>query len=233
MKTKLPPFLYLLLSAVSFLLACPPLRASDLLKGLNAAEVAAVDQGKLLYIAHEVPNMPWPRAVVYHFVEASPREVLAVFTNYNSASTYIPNVLQSKVVNEIRPWEKEVYYELEVPVLPNETYVAKNLLSFVDNGKQMEVSWTAAKAKFFKSSVGNLRVEAYRSGTLLRYTNLVDPGSRIATILRSTAEAQVKATVAAIVNRVITLKTKHPAEMAKELETFDKILETLPGAKKN
>lgn len=205
---------------------------ADLLKNLSPSEIAAIDQGKLLYIAHEIPDMPWPRAVIYHFVEASPREVLAVFTNYNAASTYIPNVLQSKIISDINPWEKEVYYELDVPLLPNESYIAKNILSFTDNGKQMEVAWTASKAKFFKSSVGNLRVEAYRSGTLLRYTNLVDPGTRIAALLRSSAETQVKATVTAIVNRVINLKTKHPAEMAKELENFEKILATIPASKK-
>lgn len=216
-----------------FLLTGLSLHAQDLLKSLTSKEVADLNAGKLLYFANEVGQMPWPRATVFHYVEASPKEVVAVFSNYNAASTYIPNVVKSKVIKEIQPWEKEVYYELTVPILPNEVYVATNVLAYRDHGKQLEVSWTASQAKFFKTSVGNLRVEAYLSGSVLRYTNLVDPGSRIAVLLRSSAENQVRATVSAIVKRVEYLKNKRPGELAQELEVFEKVLAALPNDKKN
>lgn len=205
----------------------PPAFATDLLQGLAPADVEKINSGKSLYVAHEV-GKPWPRAVVYRFVRASPREVMAVFTNYADAWKFVPNVVGSRVIKDVAPWEQEVAYELSVPLLPNESYTATNLLAFRDHGRQLEVSWKASSARYFKSSVGNLRVMDYRDGTLMRYTNLVDPGSKFATLLRGTAEKQIIATVNAIADRVVLLKTKHPAEMERDLKRLDKILEGMP-----
>lgn len=203
---------------------------ADLLQGLSEADIAKINSGKTLYIPHEV-GKPWPRAVVYRFVPASPREVMAVFTNYAAASQFVPNVVHSRITKSISPSEQEVYYELSVPLLPNETYTATNLLSFRDHGKQLEVSWKAQDARYFKTSVGNLRVMDHRGGTLIRYTNLVDPGSKFARVLRSTAEKQIVNTVDAIAKRVMLLKTKSPAELQRDVQKLDKILAGLPGGK--
>lgn len=202
--------------------------ASSLLDGLTPAQIDLINRGRLLYIGHEV-GKPWPKAVLYKFVEASPREVMAVFTNYPAAPKFIPNLVNARVQKEIHPWEQEVFYELSVPLLPNETYVATNILAFRDHGKQMEVSWKAQEASYFQSSVGNLRVEAYHGGTLLRYTNLVDPGSRFAMILRGSAERQIKATVEAIAKRVEYLRKNEPQELSREVTRLDRVLAQLPN----
>jgi carbon monoxide dehydrogenase subunit G len=203
---------------------------ADLLQGVGAADAEKIKAGKTVYIPQEV-GKPWPRAVVYRFVPASPREVMAVFTNYAQASQFVPNVVLSRVTKEIAPWEQEVFYELSVPLLPNENYTATNLLAFRDHGKQLEVSWKARDARYFKSSVGNVRVMDYRGGTLMRYTNLVDPGSKFARILRSTAEKQIVHTVNAIAERVLYMKSRHPAELQKDVERLNEILKELPGGK--
>jgi carbon monoxide dehydrogenase subunit G len=207
---------------------CARAVAVELLQGLSPAERRQIEAGKTLYIPHDV-GQPWPRAVVYRLVAASPREVMAVFTNYAAASQFVPNVVRSRVDKEITPWEMDVFYELSVPLLPNETYTATNLLAFRDKGRQIEVSWKARDARYFKSSVGNLRVEAHGSGTVMRYTNLVDPGTQFARLLRSTAEKQIKQTVDAIADRVAFLKKNRPAELEREVARLDEILKRLPG----
>lgn len=224
-------FLGLSLWLVFIWTAPAPAQASSLLDGLTPAQIDSINRGRLLYIGHEV-GKPWPKAVVYRFVEATPREVMAVFTNYAAAPQFVPNVLRAQIQREVHPWEQEVFYELSVPLLPNETYVATNILSFRDHGKQLEVSWKANKATYFQSSVGNLRVEAYHGGTLLRYTNLVDPGSRFAIMLRPSAENQIKATVQAIAKRVEFMRKRHPQELAREVERLNQVLAQLPASQK-
>ena len=208
-----------------------PLQASSLLDGLTPAQIDSITKGRLLYIGHEV-GKPWPKAVLYKFVEATPREVMAVFTNYAAAPLFVPNVKKAHIQRVIHPWEQEVYYELAVPFLPNESYVATNIIGFRDHGKQLEVAWKASQATYFQTSVGNLRVEAYHGGTLLRYTNLVDPGSRFAIMLRPSAESQIKATVQAIANRVELLRQRNPAELAREVERLNVVLEQLPSSQR-
>jgi hypothetical protein len=202
---------------------------AGLLDGLTAAQKARVEAGEIVYVPQTVAQMPWPRAVVYRFVAASPKEVMAVFTNYNSASEFVPNVVKSSILRTVSPGQQEVRYELSVPLLPNEIYIATNTLSSHQGGALLEVSWRAGEARYFRSSVGKLEVAPHGAGSVIRYTNLVDPGTRFASILKGTAEKQIKETVNAIAQRVSHLKTNDPAELARQVQTLERTLRQLPN----
>jgi hypothetical protein len=196
--------------------------------GLTPTQKAQVEAGQLLYIPEKVGRMPWPRAVVYRYLPATPLEVMAVFTSYESADDYIPNLVEAKILRTIRPGEQEVRYTLRVPLLPNEVYTAINTLTSQQGGRRLRVAWKAGEARYFQSSIGQLEVEAHGQGSIIRYTNLVDPGSRFAGVLKGTAEKQIKETVNAIAERVIFLKTQEPRKLAQKVQTLERTLRQLP-----
>lgn len=213
-----------------FVFAGWPLTASaGLLDGLTPAQKARVEAGEIVYTPQQVAKMPWPRAVVYRTVAASPQEVMAVFTNYAAAPEFVPNVVQATIVRTIQPGQQEVRYELSVPLLPNEVYTATNTLSRREGGKVLEVSWRAGEARYFRSSIGKIEVAPNGNGSIIRYTNLVDPGTRFASLLKGTAEKQIKETVDAIARRVEDLKINHPARLDGKVRAFERTLRQLPA----
>lgn len=221
-------FTFCLLGAT--LLAPPLASATSLQQGLSANQLRDLRQEKTVYVAQDVEGVAWPRAIVYRYVPGvSSKEVMAVFSSYDSASKFVPNVVSSKVVKEYSPWDKDVEYELRIPFFPNEEYTARNVLSVMDQGRQIQAAWTADDARFFKSSVGNLVVQEWESGCLMRYTNLVNPGTQIASVLRGSARRQIIATVEAIANRAAALKKQNPALLQQKVRALESALAGSPG----
>lgn len=164
---------------------------------------------------------------MFQKVNATPEEVAAVFSDYTSAVSYIPNVKVARIQLRESPCVEEVYYELALPLLPNERYVARNTLRpFGKDGFQ--IVWQVAKGRFFKSSSGGLTLTPFSGGTLMRYENLVDPGAKIAKLLKQRAVRQAEETVAAIATRVETLKRDNPARLAALVEDLRKNLAAAP-----
>jgi hypothetical protein len=203
------------IAALCFAAAACCSHASNPLVTLSESQLVALQKGQSIYLPEHVPGIAWPRARVYEFVDASPWEVMAVFSDYGRAHEFIPNVRKSLVVETIHPWKKKVDYEIALPLmLPNERYTSLTTLSFTSGGEGLRASWEISGARFVKSSVGNLRVEPYRGGSVLCYTNLVDPGSKIAVVLRGPAQKQVRDTVEAICSEVVRMKQKDPRKLA-------------------
>lgn len=214
-------FKALQLFAVLLCWPLPGIHAKDPTTLLSGAQLADLKSGATIYVPETVPGKPWPRATVFQFLHATPEEVAAVFANYSSASKYIPNILVSEITKTHAPWDKDVYYEVKIPLLPSEKYTARNILSLPGGKSTYRISWNVAGAKYFKSSVGFFEVRPWNGGTLLCYQNLVDPGSQIAGILKGQARKQIEATVRAIAARVIFLKTRQPDTLNQKVQAFE------------
>jgi len=178
-------------------------------------------------VEEAVDGKPWPRVRVYQKVGASAEEVAAVFSDYGKAHTFVPDVLSSRIVASRAPHTHDVEYEVEVPILPDERYTARNSLEALPGGG-FRVSWKLLTALQTKDAVGNLLVEPHGAGgSLLCYTNLVTPGSSMAGLLRKPAMARMRKTVDAIVEKVELEKRDRPAELAAQVE---KLRASLGGA---
>jgi hypothetical protein len=70
------------------------------------------------------------------------------------------------------------------------------------------------KGRFFKTSLGGLTITPFRGGALLRYENLVNPGAKIAKLLKQRAVHQAEETVVAIARQVEKLKQQDPERLA-------------------
>lgn len=205
------------------LVALPSLGRADLLAELSAADQATVKSGGQVMLSEPLDGYPWPRVRVYQKSNATPREVMAVFFDYNNACHYVPNCLKSQIAKTNTARSFDVDYVIDVPILPDEAYTVRNDLTSGASG-QLTVTWKVLHATSIEESAGNLVVEPLGSGSMLRYTNLVKPSSRAAFLLKGMAMSQMRDTVTALVNQVKKLEA-NPAAMAPAMKRLDGALD--------
>ncbi len=214
--------LFFLLVAV--ICAIAPRAAAGLLDELDAADRAKVCAGHQVLLQEEVDGKPWPRVRVYQLVKATPEEVAAVFFDYDNSKTFVPDLLHSKISKKISPCDMEVDYEVDVPILADEAYTARNDLKVVEGGGY-RVTWNLVRAKQTKDATGHLRIEPHGEGeAVICYTNLVTPSSGMAKILEKIAIARMEKTVEAMVRQVQNQKNSHPADLARQLAALREAL---------
>lgn len=195
------PFLSLV--AVLFTgFASARLSAADYWEGLSSRQKAILTSGESLILEEEVPGNPWPRFIVYHLVKATPADIAAVFWDLRLDPAYIPNCLSVTIIGSPAPNVLDGEYTLKMPFfLPDEVYVSRNTLRR-HSEEHYEVSWEVLRSRYTKACKGSLNLQKVDGGTLLRYTNVVEPGSRIAGIMKNSASRQVLASVKALVSQV-------------------------------
>jgi hypothetical protein len=215
------------LSLVVCLAALPAAKAS-VLDDLTREQRANLEKGDLVVLEQDIPGKPWPRVRIYKKIQASPEQVAGVFFDYNQAKTFIPDVLESRISKKISPGVMEVDYEVDVPILADEAYTARNEMKALQDSYQ--ASWTLLRALQTKAAEGNLLIEPFENGTsVIRYTNLVTPSSGMAKILKLPAMARMQKTVLAIGQKVEQQKAKNPAELAAQVARLREALDSPAG----
>ena len=213
---------------LTFLLFAPALMASSLLDDLDAKQVEEVARGGQVVLLQPIEGHPWPKVRVYQKVDATPEEVAAVFFDYKNAKSYVPKVIKSEISRQVSPCVAEVDYGIDVPILPDEYYTALNTLTAGPDGGYL-VTWTLVRALQTKASEGSLRIERWKEGAVIRYTNLVTPNSIMASLLKFTAIDQMRSTVRAIVTRVEKQKGEKPEALKEEIHDLESALKKGPS----
>ncbi len=170
----------------------------SLLTDLDADQLQTLKSGKLVVISIKVPGGPWPRLKVYTTVNAPVSAVEAVFRDYKGASSYIPNLISADVLSQPSPNIYEVKYTSSMPLVGKTSNTVRNVYSY--DGDALVVKWNLIESGLADVSTGELRVEPFESGSVLRYTNYVKPKSSLAVLAKSAALSEVKQTVTAIKN---------------------------------
>lgn len=206
-------------------LAALPAATAGLLDDLTREQRAELEKGGLIVLEQDIPGKPWPRVRIYKKIQATPEQVASVFFDYNQAKTFIPDVLESRISKKISPSVIEVDYEVDVPILADEAYTARNEMKALQDGYQ--ASWTLLRALQTKAAEGNLLIEPFENGSsVIRYTNLVTPSSGMAKILKLPAMARMQKTVLAIGQKVEQQKAKNPAELAAQVARLRAAMES-------
>lgn len=177
---------------------------------LSAEQRMAIDAGRQVVLTWEVRGSPWPRACVYQYIDATPEEAAAVFTNYERHRAYIPDIRKAAISRVVDAVTAEVDYTLRVPIVADEDYTVRDHLSTYHNGASYRIEWTLVRASSTKATEGSVRFEPHhvekpqRDGTLMAHCNLVTPGSRLAKLsfIRSKALRQARETARAIAAEV-------------------------------
>ena len=210
------------------LIFCPVLMASSLLEDLDAKQIEEIARGGQVVLLQPVEGKPWPRVRVYQKVDATPEEVAAVFFDYKNAKSYIPKVIKSEISRQVSPCVAEVDYGIDVPILPDEYYTALNTMTAGPDGGYL-VTWSLVRALQTKASEGSLRIERWKEGAVIRYTNLVTPSSIMAGLLKFTAIDQIRSTVRAIAMRVGKQKAEKPEALKEEIRDLESALKKEAG----
>jgi hypothetical protein len=191
---------------LGMLAAAATLAQAGLFSDLSTADQNKVKAGEQVMTTEILDGYPWPRVRVYQMIKATPREVMAVFTDYNNACQFVPNCLKSKISKNVNPLVTEVDYVIDVPMLADEAYTVRDTLSAAGGGA-LVVSWKMLRATSIEESAGNLHAEPFGAdASIIRYTNLVKPSSVAAPLLKGVAMSQMKDTVQAIADQVEKVK---------------------------
>jgi hypothetical protein len=224
--------LYLLgrLSILSslFLISSPELLADSLLSELSSAQRCQVHDGSQVIITENVEGKPWPRIKVYRLVDASPEQVTAVFFDYESAKSFVPNVIKSQISNRLSACTMDVDYGLDVPVFPDEFYTVRNNLKLIDENSYC-IDWKLLRSVLTKDSIGNIRIEPWEGKAVICYQNLVTPASNIAVLLRGKAIEQMKETTQALAERVEKEKTANLPGLKRQIAALRAALREGPA----
>ncbi len=200
------------------LLSLPSIRAQDIWQELPAARQSEVKNGKQVLVTESIDGKMWPRVKIYRTVNATPEEVAAVFADYKNAKSFIPNLIKSEISRQVSASCADVDYGIDVPILPDEYYTARNTLEKNDLG--YVIKWKLLRAVQTKDSEGSLRIQPWQGKTVICYQNLVTPGSGMAVLLRGKAISQMQDTVRAIAAQVEKEKTSTPEELERQVKAL-------------
>jgi hypothetical protein len=195
------------------------LPAGEIQDELSDAQLALIKKGSQIVLTEDVDGKPWPRVTIYAVVNASPEEVAAVFFDYEDNKSFVPNVLKSDISKKITACTTEIDFGVNVPILPDEFYTVRNTIKML-SPEHYRFDWKLVRAVHTKDSVGSFCMEPLEGRTLIRYQNLVTPGSSMAGLLRKTAISQMKDAATAIATRAEKLKTANPAQLNNQVEAL-------------
>jgi hypothetical protein len=192
---------------------------------LSIEQQAVIDSGGQVFFTKKLDSSPWPAASVYQYVDATPEEAAAVFTDYERHATFVPKLKQSKISRVIDPRTVEVDFKLSVPIVKDERYTTRHVLSTYDGGTSYRVDWTLVRASSTKATVGHVRFEPYHNerlgkhGTLMVYYNFVTPGSGLAGLgfIKGKGMKQMREAAKAIKRQIEAEHASDPALLARQL----------------
>lgn len=201
--------------AAAVLLALPAWASSAPTSGASppsALEAERLRAGVPVVKTAPVPDFPWPEVTVYRRIAAAPAQVMAVYVDFESQATYMPGVVESRVVKREGPDVFKVLYEYEVTG-PNEHYTVAVTIGRAARGFQ--ATWSLLAARYARRLSGCLIVESADGGALVAYTSRVDPGSLGVTFgTPESVSRRLEATVEALAARVERLAAEQPAYLA-------------------
>ena len=168
---------------------------------LSPSQLTTLENGGQIITEVPIEGNPWPQFTVYQYSKANPSTVAALFWDFERDPSYIPNCISAKTAPIGSPLEKTTTFHLKMPMfLPDEVYSSDQTINGVPHTMQSyDIKWTVTSARYITSCTGHLSITPNGTGSLLTYHNLVNPGARIAGMLRENARTQVAETVEAIV----------------------------------
>lgn len=202
---------------------------AGILDELSPENQNRVKNGELVevYKTSREPQAPWPVCYVYKRIDATPKEAAAAFSDYELQLSYIPNATLVKISKVYSKVEKDVDYQLNLPMgIGKEVYTARDLLSGDLKQNQFKVSWTIYPTNSIKLANGEARFEEMGTGTILAYRNFIFPtrfGAGLGWVVEK-AKKQVSESVVAIAKQVEHEKVNQAELLEKQVQALEEAL---------
>ena len=174
---------------------------------LLALSLVSATAGAQNIVREQRDGSPWPAVTIVSFVDATPEEAAAIFTDYARHTEFIPSTKLSRISKVHSPADVEVDYVVALPIVSDEEYTVRDRVS--RDGAGYRVDWTLVRASSTKGTVGHARFtpamnpRTGKAGTRFEYHNFVTPGSRIAGMgfIKNRALREMEHTAAAFAAR--------------------------------
>ncbi|MCC7441311.1 MAG: hypothetical protein IT285_06750 [Bdellovibrionales bacterium] len=198
------------------MLLLPRSAAAVTYEDLTPAEKNRVQAGEVVAVTQDVEGKPWPKVWVFIRIGSTPEEAASVWSDFDLQKSYVPKLLESKIVRRIDAATCHVSYKLDLPwPIADESYTVEDRVS--REGEAYLVSWMLVRADTTKQSDGFTRFESLGTGTLLTYFNFVVPGQGLAGIVDGQAEKQVKEVARALRTQVEMERSTQPELLASQI----------------
>ena len=189
---------------------------------LTDDDVRRLDRGETIVQRRTAEGFPWPEIVTYRRSAATPAAVMAVWVDFAAQSSWVPELVTSRVVARESTNVFRVFYEYEVTG-PNEKYTV--LTTVVRERDGWQARWRLVSARYARRLRGSLRVVPRGEGSLVIYTTAVDPGMLgIAFGTPETVATKLAATTEALARRAEHLAGNDPQRMADLVDALTAIV---------
>lgn len=185
---------------ISSLFLLPSLAFS--LAPVTPAEHEKLIKGDMVQIVNWKEGYVWPEVSTRMLLTKSPREAMETFMDFEAQKTYIPDMLDCKVVKKISPENMHVYGAMALPwPVKKSEYVTNNVLTKGPDGSYT-LKWNLVEAKYIKSTDGYMAFSKYGEKTLLEYVTFIVPNSSFAGMFKDRVASDVKKTVEKITQHI-------------------------------
>ena len=182
------------------LLSLSPLSYS--LETVTTGEEQELTQSNMVRKVNWKEGYIWPEVRILTVLDHLPQDNLNEFLNFETHKTYIPDMLESKVIKKISPNELNVYFEMEMPwPVKKTTHVTHNLITKNTDGSYT-LKWNLVKADMLSATDGFMRFYPYKGKTLLEYVSHIVPNSSLASMFKNRVADDVEKSVKKIVKHL-------------------------------
>lgn len=207
---------------------------ADSLRDLaNDSDREAVKNGKQVAYERDDKRSDWPEVVTYQRYEGSPKEIAALFFDYNTHKDFMPDLTRSET-KTISPTVARVTYRIEKkdgPFTHVENYIVENNLHFDQKTGQYTFTWKMISSDNMKNLYGYASFQSLGEGslankTLAVYRVLVDPKF----LLKHTPTAEDKTMKGlriagqSIVDHAEKIRREYPSLLEAEMQKLDAAL---------
>ena len=165
---------------------------------LLQSEKQQLTKGKMITKVDWAKGYVWPEVTILVLLNHAPQDNLNVFLDFNTHKTYIPDMLESRVIKKVSPTEMHVYFEMIMPWPVKKTsHITNNVITTNTDGSYT-LKWNLVEAKLLKATDGYMTFYPYEGKTLLKYVSLIVPDSSFAGMFKGRVADDVEKSVAKI-----------------------------------
>ena len=172
----------------------------------NPAEKKKLTQGSMIKKVIWKKGYVWPEVKIFILLDKTPADNMNAFSHFENHKTYIPDMMESRIIKKVSPEQLHVYFEMKVPwPIKKSTYVTNNVITQDSDGGHT-LTWNLVKADMLKSTDGFMKFSPYEGKTLLEYVTFIVPNSSFAGMFKNRVEKDVENSVNKIVNHLNSIQ---------------------------
>ena len=169
---------------------------------LTPTEKQQLDKGEMVKKIVWKDGYVWPEVTVLKVMNYDPLDNLNVFLDFEKHKTYIPDILESKIVKKISENEMHVYFEMKVPWPVNKSVYTTNNVITKDPDGSHTLKWNLIQGSLIKSSDGHMTFSPYEGKTLITYVTFIVPNSSLAGMFKNRVAVDVEVAVTKIIKHL-------------------------------